>query len=660
MSIRVVGLNLSHDSSVCVVEDGKVLAALALERLTRIKRGVVEAHQYAPAMAALVRDVLDSCGFSPGDVHYWIATSTESRDATDEAALTDSLGLLVPPEKRLALPHPGHHLAHASAAFYSSGFDEAAALVIDAYGSRTVLGRERESAFHFTSSEAPTTLWRHERDDTRIAGRIRDGAMWIPPQLSGIGEIYRVVTLALGFNESGTTYDDAGKTMGLAAYGTPLSSEDLFISIEDGALHFGNAASALVDLGLAIPREDGLELKARPRDERPSTFHKQVAAQLQREFEQACLHLAGDVLAASSSRSLVLSGGCFLNSVVNTRIRRETDVEQLFVFPAATDDGNAVGAALYAYNVLVPERRPDNHGPVSAMTNAFLGPARALDDMADTAHRWGLHATPSSPQGAADAIARGEIIAMFQPRSEFGPRALGARSILCHPGIAGMKDRLNSRVKFREGFRPFAAAVLTEQARSWFDLDDDSPFMLRVCAVRADKQQMISEVVHADGTCRIQTVSTELPGKLRALLEAFHARTGIPMVLNTSFNVRGEPIIEYPEQALDCLFGSRIDRLFIGDYEIAGPDHSRLRPVTLEHRADRDIVEGIARSLLEYADGSRTVTEIAELLATDLDHTIDTALALRLRGLLCWDGIPETPKLRMPLPQYEPLTGITR
>ncbi|MGV9679170.1 carbamoyltransferase C-terminal domain-containing protein [Nocardia sp. NPDC003482] len=653
MTLRVVGVNLSHDSAACLLEDGQVAAALALERITGIKRGVVPAHEYAAAMAALVGDVLSARGLTAGEIDYWIATSTESRDGDDEAALADALGLLVPADRRLVLPHPGHHLAHASAAFYSSGFDEAAALVIDAYGSRIAAGRERESAFHFGAGRPPTVLWRTERAATRIAGRWRDGVLWIPAQLSGIGEIYRVLTLALGFHETGTTYDDAGKTMGLAAYATPLSAEDLFIRIDHGQLRFDHAADALIDLGLAIRREDGLELKARRPDEPIQPFHQQLAAQVQREFEHACLHLADQVLHASRSRALVLSGGCFLNSVVNTRIRRETDCERLFVFPAATDDGNAVGAALYAHHVLLATT-PAPAPP--AMRHAYLGPVRDLHGIDATAQRWGLRARPGSPARAAAAIARGEIIALFGPRGEFGPRALGARSILCHPGIAGMKDRLNARVKFREAFRPFAAAVLAEHARDWFDLDDEDPFMLRVCPVHPDKRAAISEVVHTDGTCRIQTVDPHLPGPLRELLEQVHALTGVPVVLNTSFNLRGQPIVETPEQALDCLFGSRIDRLFIGDWEIDAPDHTSLRPTPSHPLPSFAVTDHLARAVLDTADGHRTVAALADMLAADLDATLDTALALRARGLLRWDNVPRPHALRLPLRQYEPAT----
>lgn len=308
-SLSILGFNLSHDSSVCLVQDGRVTAALALERTTGVKRGVVPAHVYPAAMAQLTQSLLADSQLQPGDIAYWIATSTESRDQADEDRLSDTLGLLTTPERKLSLPHPGHHLAHASAAFYTSGLPEAAALVIDAYGSRSGTGRERESAFVFRRGERPELLWRATREEARIAGRERDGVLWIPGQLSGIGELYRVVTLALGFAERGSTYDDAGKTMGLAAYGRRFSSENLFMRAEGGRLSFEGAAEALIDLKLAVRRGEGLELIPRASDDPLTQFHHDLAAQIQSEFEEACLHLVEDVLTRTGIRHLVLSGG---------------------------------------------------------------------------------------------------------------------------------------------------------------------------------------------------------------------------------------------------------------------------------------------------------------------------------------------------------------
>jgi carbamoyltransferase len=663
MPLRIVGFNLSHDSSACLLEDGKITSALALERITGVKRGVVPAHAYAAAMARLVGDLISVTGSSTGGIDYWIASSTESRDQDEERRLLDALGLLTDQEKRLVLPHPGHHLAHASAAFYTSGLAEAAALVIDSYGSRIGEYRERESAFSFHAGEEPLLVWRTVRESDRIAGRVRDGRLWIPSTLSGIGELYRVVTLALGFFEAGTTYDDAGKTMGLAAYGHRLSQSNLFMRFDAGALSFDGAVEALVDLKVATRSEAGLWLVPRAAGEPITQFHRDLAAQIQSEFEQMCMHLVGDVLAHSGSRNLVLSGGCFLNTVLNARIARECDLDSVFVFPAATDDGNAVGAALYAHNVLLKDYAPAApRGPRKPLRHVFIGPPRLTGGHADRvehlARSWGLTVTGRHGQRvaaeAAAAITRGEIVGWFQDRAEFGPRALGSRSILCHPGIPGMKDRLNARVKFREEFRPFAASVLAEHAPKWFDLpEEDNPFMLMVCNVLPARADAIREVVHVDGTCRLQTVSVDLPGEFRALLEKFEELADLPLVLNTSFNVRGRPIVEDPREALECLYGTRLDRLFIGDCEIAAPDVAALQPCTMSCGADA-LDDEQDQAILRLSTGNRPLRDIGAELCLSADDAVDRALRLRRRGLLMWKGVPPLPAPSFPLPQYDP------
>jgi carbamoyltransferase len=657
MSVRIVGFNLSHDSSACLVENGAVRVALALERTTRIKRGTVPLHAYAAAMADLTNQILTEAGLVSSDIDHWIATSTESRDAEDEARLAGALGLVAPRERCLRLPHPGHHLAHASAAFHTSGFDEAVALVIDAYGSLIGSARERETAFLFRAGCHPTCVWRAMRDDHRIAGRWRDGGIWVPERLAGIGEIYRVVTLALGFHESGTTYDDAGKTMGLAPYGKRLSKDNLFITVStDGDLCFDRAADSLVELGLAVCCEGGLRLVPRPATAPFQPFHCNLAAQLQDEFEEACLHVIRDVLRRVGTRSLVLSGGCFLNSTLNNRIVREAGVDRVFIFPAATDDGNAVGAALYAYHHLTGQETT----ATPALEHVFLGPTRLSDrDVPALAEAWRLswhrHAGPAEiANAAAAAIADGEIVGWFQDRSEFGPRSLGSRSILCHPGIAGMKDRLNARVKFRESFRPFAGSVLADHAGRWFDMPlPDSPFMLLVCPVVPGKRLLISEIVHVDGTCRVQTVDEHAPERFRALIEAFERRTGLPVVLNTSFNLRGMPIVETVEDAFDCLYGSRLDRLFIGDVEVPAPDLATLCPVRVAAPAGSDGASTASR-IVELASGVRSVRDIAAEIEVAVDETVDLVLDLRRRRQIRWAGLPEATGPVFPLPQYSP------
>jgi len=478
------------------------------------------------------------------------------------------------------------------------------------------------------------------------------------------------VTLALGFREGGTIYDDAGKTMGLASYGKRLSADNLFYQLApDGQLRFDRVADSLVALGVAIREGEELRLVARPSQAPLEKFHQDLATQLQEEFEEAVLHVTRHVLATTRSRSLVLCGGSFLNSIVNTRIRRETEIDRMFVFPAATDDGNAAGVALYAYHNLTGW----SADAAPALRHVYLGPPRLSGvDLSVVADRWGLEAVKhdgpaTTAAAAATAIARGQIVGWFQDRAEFGPRSLGARSILCHPGIPGMKDRLNARVKFREPFRPFAGSVLAERACEWFDMPaPESPFMLMVCPVLETRRRLVSEVVHVDGTCRVQTVAEDTPGPFRALIKAFEAETGLPIVLNTSFNLRGMPIVEHPEDAMDCLYGSRLDRLFIGDLEICAPDLAALRPERESSAikgsvpsATGDVKRGAAllpewEPLLSLADGTRSVRDLSGKLGVDVEDLVDLVLNLRRRGLLQWAGLPQASQLAFPLPQYSP------
>jgi carbamoyltransferase len=654
--MRIVGVNLSHDSSMSLVEDGRIRSALALERITQQKRGTVPWHEYTLAMTELAVQVLAGAGLTVDDVDYWIATSTESATQAEEEKLLDILGVLAPAHKRLALPHPAHHLAHASAAFYTSGLQDAASVVVDTYGSIFDGHRERETAFTFAMGARPEVLFRMTRASTRIAGTIHNDGIYLPESIGGLGELYRVVSLALGFREAGTAYDDAGKTMGLAPYGKPLSKEAMFIDVSSGEMTFDSAVQSLVDLGFAAKVESGAQLVPRQRGEAISQLHKDLAAQIQVEFEQALFHLTGRALSESGSRNLVVSGGCFLNSTANAKLARELDIDTMSVFPAATDDGNAAGAALYAHHNLVELDKPaENY----RMMDVYLGPPRTapetIEKAAKTWHTEGVkHADEKSlVQAAAEAIERGEIIGWFQDRAEYGPRALGSRSILCHPGIEGMKDRLNARVKFREGFRPFAASALAEIMHDWFDVPvPDSPFMLFVCPVKDHKRAQVEEITHVDGTCRIQSVGEREGGIFRKLIERFDQLTGLPMILNTSFNLRTKPIVETPGDALNCLYGSRLDRLFIGQYEFTAPRFADMVPQPLA--SDRGPIDPTEAQILSFADGARSVREIAEAIGMETEKTVNLVLDMRRREFLDWTGLPNKYReLEIPVPQYQ-------
>jgi carbamoyltransferase len=290
-----------------------------------------------------------------------------------------------------------------------------------------------------------------------------------------------------------------------------------------------------------------------------------IAAKVQAELEEAMLFLVGRLYERARCPNLCLSGGVALNSVANGRIIREGPFKRIFITPAAGDGGVAVGAALYGHYHFTGQM------PCPHFRNDFLGKPYADADMLTALQQnpcveFELQVDPAL--AAARDIAQGKIVGWFEGRSEFGPRALGHRSILCDPRDADMKDILNARVKFRESFRPYAASILDESVSEFFDLHCPSPYMLVVADVLNSKRNVIPAVCHVDGTCRIQVVDNEYDGEYRCLVEKFGQLTGVPVVLNTSFNIRGEPIVESPQDALRCFLSTGIDVLYLGKYRV--------------------------------------------------------------------------------------------
>ncbi len=521
-----MGLNLSRGGGACLVEDGVIRSAFPLARTTTER---TTAERAEPGLTDLATELLADAGLVAADVEHWIANPAQAHHTDREA---------------LCLPDPSDHLALASAAFYSSGYQEAAALVIDT----------AETSLHFTVGAPPRLVSEVVRHPAQVDG---ESPIYLPDNLNGISQLYDVITLALGFQDSRMTMD-------LASHGKPFSTEPLFIE-PAGELSFARAVDSLLELELAT-RDNGC-LRLVP-CQAVEQFHHDLAAQIQAEIEQAVLHLTREVLARTKSRSLVVSGDCFLNSMVNTRIRNETEIDRLFVFPAATGDAVAAGAALYAHHNLVGPPAP----ATPALRNLYLGPSSAAGrDLEALAAHWRLPVRRHTQvaRAAAAAIARGEIVGWLQDRSELGRNSLGGRSILCHPGVAGIKQRLNARIEHRAAFSSFAGSILAEQARQWFAMPaPDSPFMLYSGEVLAHRRDMVGELVNADGTCRVQTVAEDDPGLFRALIESFEDQTGLPVVVTTAF----DPAVEYPEDALELLRSAVLDRLFVGDLEFQSPD----------------------------------------------------------------------------------------
>jgi carbamoyltransferase len=291
-----------------------------------------------------------------------------------------------------------------------------------------------------------------------------------------------------------------------------------------------------------------------------------MAAKVQAELERAVLYLCRELHELTGTDELCVSGGVGLNSVTNGMILRETPFNHLFVTPASGDSGVAIGAALYGHHRRTGRRvrwkAYDNYHGHSYTTAQMQSAITSRDVLVDA-----RPVTDLTGQAARD-IADGRFVGWFEGGSEFGPRALGHRSILCDPRPPEMRDRLNALVKFREPFRPYAASVLSEHVGEYFEAPDDDPFMMTVVQVRPSQADVIASVCHVDGTCRIQTVDPDHTGSYRRLIERFHALTGLPLVLNTSFNIRGEPVVETPDDALECFLGCNLDVLYLDGHRI--------------------------------------------------------------------------------------------
>jgi carbamoyltransferase len=437
------------------------------------------------------------------------------------------------PEKRFF----DHHSTHAAAGCFSSGFPEAACAIVDGQG-------ERSASTCFTYRD----------------GRIAELPASLPEgadAFASLGAFYGDVCEACGFD---MLAGEEWKVMGLAAYGT-----------FDSALYPLLKAMIAVDgLTLTAPHPDRAEqlkielFRMSPPPGRPAIAMANLARTAQVVFEETLFGLLRNLHAETGSDNLVLGGGCALNSSANGRILAETPFKRVYIFAAPADDGNAVGAALLAYQqdnagYLPPKLglSPYLGSPISAAAKARLhefGPRAKM-----------THCGSDAPERAAQLLADGQILGWIQGRAEFGPRALGNRSILADPRKSSVKDRLNSLVKFREEFRPFAPSVLHEHGPNFFEDYQESRYMERTLKFRPEVRGLVPGAVHVDGTGRLQTVKKEWNPPYHALLTHFHSLTGVPLVINTSFNVMGRPLIHDIEDALSVFYMSGLDGLFVGD-----------------------------------------------------------------------------------------------
>ena len=553
--MRVLGVSAHyHDSAACLF-DGEHIFAACEERFTRRKHDPglpVNAISYCLKEANIVGEELDVVAIHEKPLRKFRRIISDSFRTFPRSyplfrkAIPVWLGQKRAPESILAselstdcpFVFVGHHLSHAASAYFPSPFDEAAILTVDAVG-------EAFSTCTGTGKGAEVTLQQGVR---------------FPHSL---GMFYTAITSLLGFE----VMEGEGKLMGLSAHGEASfrkQMEQLIRVNSDGSFalnmrYFSFDAS----IGMITPQLERLLFKRRLPDEPIEEKHRDLAATAQGVLEDALLAILRNLKKNTGSNSLCIAGGVGLNSAANGRILREGPFGNVFVQPAAGDSGCALGAALYTSCQLHGQKRP---GP---MLSDRLGPhfttdaiARFLDIRGVAYRRLG---DDELIDAAAGFLADNKVVGWFQDRMEFGPRALGGRSILANPACPDMKAMVNAKVKLREGFRPFGASVPEEVASEYFVCDRPSPFMMFVVDVRAEHRNRLPGITHVDGTCRVQTVSRAYDRRYHALLCRFGELLGAPILLNTSFNIKGDPIVCSPSNALECFTKTGLDVLVMED-----------------------------------------------------------------------------------------------
>lgn len=530
------------DGAACLLKDGKVIVAGAEERLTRQK--------YAGGFTRSLDYCLNAAGCGIDDLDMLVVSTCAERPLSDGC----DLGLGIGREKMRSVP--SHHLSHAYGAFMTSPFDEAVIIVMDNEG-------------NFLSEREEPVYWsnRVERNSYYVG---RGGRIELAPaaddqldeQEIGPAEVYRHFTYFLGWH----SYVYAGKTMGLAPYGLRESFQRL-VAFDLS----GNTIRSLLRNGRENPSQAILELAAaqgvvigppRQIDEAITPRHCDIAALAQHELERALIAKAEALQEQTGIRNLCIAGGVGLNCVANRRILDETSFEKLYVCSAPGDSGQCIGNALYGWTVLAGQPRPT--APFSPRCGKAYDDTEIIAALSAVQEYVTWKREEDISAKTAMLLADGHVIGWFQGRSELGPRALGGRSILADPRQAAIRDYLNLVVKQREPFRPFAPSILKSEQGLWVDLPQDSPFMDLTCQVSLQMRHKVPAIVHVDGSTRPQTVRDD-DGPYAEMIKAFLRLTGVPLVLNTSFNVGGEPIVETPSDAVDCFIRSELDVLVIHD-----------------------------------------------------------------------------------------------
>ena len=560
----VLGINAyDHDVSACLLRDGEIAYAIEKERITRQKhaRGFFqEAVDYCLKAEGITLDDVDlvvrNCYVLPVDELEIRMVYEGDMNGRERAQVAKSPLYLSKSNKVMTV---SHHLAHAYSAFAVSPFDEGVVMVVDGVGSYSSdikepgqltegvnpLARESESYYKFKGSKLETLkkVWLQP-----CRGLLSDEFF----NMDGLGALYSRVSSYVFAD-----WNKCGEVMGLAPYGRPNSVRPL-LELKDGDLHVPEWDA---DFNQPWMPDGKNKWEANP----AMRHWEDMAWRIQHDAEEVLIARARWLRETTGARNLCLAGGVALNCVANGRIVREAGFDNVWIQPAAGDNGIAIGCAYYGR--LAIQKKPRTF----VMKQATLG----VTYPDDVARRVGnpLLVTRKTFNGPGESICReaakllseGKVFGWFQGRCEFGPRALGNRSILGDPRRPEMKDKLNKRVKFRQAFRPFAPIVPYERAKDIFVGEDESPFMLRAKQVRPEWKDRIPAIVHVDGTARVQTVRREQNERMYDLLMEFDKLTGVPVLVNTSFNIKGEPIVETPQDAMNCFIHTGIDYLALHD-----------------------------------------------------------------------------------------------
>jgi carbamoyltransferase len=568
----ILGLNMFHaDASAAIIADGKVVFAIAEERLNRIKH-------FAGFPALAVQACLDAAGATIRDVDY-VAVGQDSdanlikkvqyalanpakvlnfiklrQQKEAKRELRSLLGMALgveASELRFREHHLEHHIAHIASAYYCSPWDKAAGFSYDGSGD-------------FVSA----MMARCEGNEIEVLERV-----YLPHSL---GSFYTMICEFIGYKK----YGDEGKVMGLAPYGKdtycdhvrdliaidgaeyklnleyfqPLGSNQGMQICDDGTVELAPHFSHRMVKTFGLAREADAEITQRDMD---------LAFAMQQRFEEVFFHLLNELHRRVPDPRLVMAGGCALNSVANGKVFLETPFQQTWIQPAAGDEGLAIGAALHVWHSVLKQPRKEE------LKHSYLGPEFSGEHIESQLKKADLKYCKLEREPLLEAVAgevaAGNVVGWFQGRMEWGPRALGNRSIIAHPGLPNMKDILNARIKRREWFRPFAPSILAERQSEYFEHDHPSPFMLHVYKIREAKRAELCAVNHVDDTGRLQSVARDENPLYYDLIQAFERKTNIPVLLNTSFN-ENEPVVCEPSQAIDCFERTRMDALAIGPF----------------------------------------------------------------------------------------------